>query len=92
MVEYHLERSRYKPTLYFKRHEGNLVFILVAQVDNYVYAGIEAEIVSFEKFLQDRFRVGALDRGRFEVMGCEIDQSLNGTAILTQRACIEDLK
>lgn len=89
--EHKLTRSRYEPTLYYKRVNGELAFALVAQVDNYIYCGTEAEIRSFEDFLQQRFSVGALDRHEFAVMGCEITQDSTGTVRLTQRDRLHDI-
>lgn len=92
ITDHNLTRSRYEATLYY-RHSDNhkLTFLLVAQVDNYIYAGDEREMTSFESFLQNRFRVGALDRASFDVMGCELTQSPDGSVTLRQSSRLADL-
>lgn len=89
--EHKLTRSRYEPTLYYAQVDGILAFVLVAQVDNYIYAGMDAQMRSFESFLQNRFLVGALDRRCFSVMGCELNQNVDGTIILTQQSRLTDI-
>ena len=83
--DYHLTRSRYEHTLYYKQDASHsLTFLLVTQVDNYIYTGTENEISSFESFLQDHFKVGTLEKTNLNVMGTEITQSPSGTITLTQ--------
>lgn len=91
LTDGHLTRSRFEPTLYFKGVIDMLAFVLVAQVDNYIYAGPKEELQSFEGFLPRRFRIGALDRKDFAVMGCEILQTAEGSIVLTQRSRSDDL-
>lgn len=89
---YGLSKSKYENTLYFKKSsEGNLVFLLVTQVDNYIYCGLEQEITEFESFLRAEFDVGELDRKEFTVMGCEIVQDETKTIALTQQLKNEEL-
>lgn len=71
-----------------KNPDNTLSFILVAQVDNYVYAGEHDELIAFEQFLQKRFEVGTLDRHHFSVLGCEIHETHTGSITLHQRAQI----
>ncbi len=85
-------RSRLEHTLYYRRNDtGALSFVLVAQVDNYVYAGTPSEITAFESFLQEEFHVGELEHGRFVVYGCEIEQHTDMSATVRQRAKLAEV-
>lgn len=42
--------------------ESPILFVLVSQVDNYIYTGTIEEIQSFENVLQSEFQVGELKR------------------------------
>lgn len=89
---YGLTRSKYEATLYYKNSSsGQLVFLLVTQVDNYIYGGQESEIYSFEKFLQQEFHIGELDRGTFAAMGAEIVQRVDHSIRLTQVTKMDDI-
>lgn len=71
--------------MYFRKiDEGGLVFLLVTQVDNYVYTGTPSEITAYEKFLQKEFEVGELERGTFSIHGCEINQHEDFLVAITQ--------
>lgn len=64
-------KSRYEPTLYDRRNEDNMLsFLLVTQVDNYIYCGTSSETSSFEKFIRAEFRVGELEHSKFSLYGC----------------------
>lgn len=91
VTEYKLTRSCYEPKLYYKLFDEKLAFILVTQVDNYIYSGSETEVSSFEKFLQSRFNVGTLDRNQFRVLGCELEQQVNGTVVLSQKTRLNEI-
>lgn len=72
---YHLTCSKYEPTLYYhKNASGNLDFVLVVQVDNYLYCGEELELSRFEDFLQGHFKMGSLELDAFPFLGCELVQ------------------
>lgn len=43
-----LSKSKYEPTLYFRKNHSKLCFLLVTQVDNYIYCGTDQEIKRFE--------------------------------------------
>lgn len=92
ITEYNLTKSRYEHTLYYKKNDTHTTtFILVAQVDNYIYAGTETEIYSFETFLQERFKIGTIEKGLLNVMGTEISQAKDGTISLTQSTKIQSI-
>ena len=59
---------------------GVLEFILVVQVDNYIYCVEKERTDEFEDFLQTKFTVGELERDNFSVIGCEI-QTLDDKSI-----------
>jgi len=78
-------RSKLEPTLYYsKNNQGQLKFIMVAQVDNYIYAGDKSNLEKFEAFLHEEFDVGELERQSFNVFGCEINQAENYSITITQ--------
>jgi len=55
-------RSKLEPTLYYSKDSaGQLAFVMVAQVDNYIYAGDPSHLEKFERFLRKEFDVGELD-------------------------------
>lgn len=60
--------------------------MLVVQVDNYLYSGTTEEHSRFESFLHSYFKIGTLERKSFSVLGCELDQSSDGSISLTQLA------
>lgn len=92
VTEQKLTKSQYEHPLYYHRKPyGTLSFILVAQVDNYIFAGDNDEIESFEKFLQDRLPGGALDLQCFSVMGCDIEQYFAGSVALTQHSSFSEV-
>lgn len=79
-----LTRSRFGSTLYFKRSATQkLDFILVAQVDNYLYCGSSEMMVFFETFFQKKFDVGEPNRNTFLAPGCKIDKLLDGFITVT---------
>lgn len=84
---YSLVRYKFEPTLYFhKSDNGDLDFLLVVQVDNYLYCGDEAELANFEKFLQAHFRIGSLAQDSYLVLGCELVQANDGSIRIMQKA------
>lgn len=60
-------------------------------MNNFISVGIEKELQSFNKFLQNRFEVGSFDHGRFDIMSCELDHGSDGTILLTQRTRLDDI-
>eukprot|EP00171_Calliarthron_tuberculosum_P003113 IDg3113t1 len=70
---------------------NNLIFVVLIQVDNYIYAGIETEISSFEHSLCAEFDVGEEEHGNFLVYGCEIEQSYEFSITMTQLQKIQEL-
>ncbi len=72
--------------------EGNLVFVLICQVDNYIYAGEPHEMFAFERFLQEEFDVGELRHNDFTVYGCEFVQHENKSVTLAQSKRLRDLE
>jgi len=85
-------RSKLEPTLYYsKNKEGNLSFLMVAQVDNYIYAGDQDNLKKFETFLHSEFDVGELEHESFKVFGCEINQMENYSITITQNAKMLEL-
>lgn len=84
---YKLNRSSYEPTLYYhKTEEGQLDFILVFQVDIYLYSGTNIELTRFENFLRSYFKIGTLERESFSVLGCELAQEKDGSITISQEA------
>eukprot|EP00171_Calliarthron_tuberculosum_P023073 IDg23073t1 len=80
-----LTRSRLEPTMYYEKDSnGLLCFLLVAQVDNYVYAGNEGRMKRFERLLSAEFAIGELKRGSFGLYGCEISQDATMGITMTQ--------
>lgn len=70
-----LTRSKYEPNLYYWKYlHGLLNFILVTQVDNYVYAGTHQGIEGFEALLQMEFDISEHKKSNFELFGCEVLQ------------------
>jgi len=70
-----LIRSKYDPTLYYSKNDsGMLDFLLVTQVDDYIYTGETAQVEDFEKFLRSEYDVGSLSHKTFNVMGAEVSQ------------------
>lgn len=70
-----LSRARYESTTYFETVEdGKLSFVLVVQVDNYIYAGDEEEVARLKTFLRHNFGVGKLHVHKISEMGFELEQ------------------
>jgi len=87
-----LVRSKYEPTLYFSRNKkSQLDFIVVVQVDNYIYAGTESRMADFEKFLRDCFEVGEISRNNFEFYGATVTRLENRTVIIDQNSKLQEL-
>ena len=86
-----LTKSKFEPTLYYRKNGSELVFLLVTQVDNYIYCGTNDEIKRFENFLQAEFDIGELKHKSFTLYGCEIHQSTDMSITLSQQAKIESL-
>lgn len=87
-----LGKSRLETTLYSRNVGGELNFVLVTQVENYIDAVNEMEMLEFEAFLQKRFGVGALDRNNFNFMDFMLSQDWDGTIILTKRSRIDGIE
>lgn len=84
---YDLTRSLFEPTMYFHKDDSDMLdFLLVVQVDNYLYCGTQQELARFEQFLQAHFKIGSLERDQFPVLGCELIQASDGTIDITQKA------
>ncbi len=82
--KFHLSKSKLENTLYFRKSPtGDLCFVLICQVDNYVYAGESKHVKEFEKFLQSEFDVGELCRNSFMVYGSEFCQHSDKSVTLT---------
>ena len=60
--------------LYFIMEKEMLVFMAVAQVDNYIYTGTKEMLEKFERHMESRFAVGECVRKKFRVYGCEVIQ------------------
>lgn len=86
ITEFGLTQSKFGSTLYFKKQTTSwwLEFLLATQVDNYIYCGSPDAMSLFETFLQKNFDVRKPDRHWFIAVGCEIDQSLDRSIIITQ--------
>ncbi len=84
--KFKITKSKLENTLYFRRAQtGELCFVLICQVDNYIYAGRPDQIVAFKAFLQTEFEVGELCRQQFNVYGCEFDQHKDKSVTITQQ-------
>jgi len=80
-----LSKSKLEPTLYFRIDpSAGLSFVMVSQVDNYIYCGTPEELDAFEAFLTSEFQVGELKRNNYDVMGCEIRRTKDGQCQITQ--------
>lgn len=54
-----LNRSVYEPTLYYSCHrKKQLDLLVVVQVDNNIYIGIEKRMSEFEAYLKNQFDIG----------------------------------
>jgi hypothetical protein len=60
-------------------YNTQVCLIVLVQVDNYIYAGVEEDMRSFEKFTDLRFKVGSIERDTFAVYGIEISRSTEGS-------------
>ena len=90
--EFCLSKSKLEPTLYYSKSDDNqLDFVLVVQVDNYIYSGTAQSIASFESFLNNKFHIGELKHKSFKLYGSEITQLDDGSITLTQNAKLSDL-
>eukprot|EP00171_Calliarthron_tuberculosum_P004551 IDg4551t1 len=90
--EFGLTKSRLEQTLYYRKdHAQQLSFIVLIQVDNYLYAGTSSEILDFEKSLCATFDVGEQEHSRFFIYGCEVNQSLDHSITMTQLHKIQEL-
>jgi hypothetical protein len=56
-------------------YNTQVCLIVLVQVDNYIYAGVEEDMRSFEKFMDLRFKVGSIERDTFAVYGINISRS-----------------
>ena len=89
---YGLTRSAYEPTLYFSRDKNeNLDFLVVVQVDNYVYTGTVERMNQFEQYLRAIFDVGECRRNNFNIYGASVSRLTDGTIILSQNEKIKEL-
>lgn len=87
-----LTRSRYDHTLYYSTNtDGILDFVLVVQVDDYLYGGTPERMESFEGFLKDTFTVSKLARSNLSLMGCDITQHSDYSITLSQSKKMADL-
>jgi len=90
--KYGAVRSKLEPTLYYSKDSaGQLVFVMVAQVDNYIYAGDPSHLEKFESFLHKEFDVGELERQSFKVFGCEINQIEDRSITISQNSKISEV-
>lgn len=88
-----LTRSRYDHTLYYSKNtNGILEFVLVVQVDDYLYGGTPERMEAFERFLKDTFTVSKLARSNLSLMGCDITQQSYYSITLSQLKKLEDLE
>ena len=87
-----LKKSTLEPTLYYHKdaHE-NLKLLVLVQVDNYIYTGVEDQMLLFESFLQSCFNIGSVERGSFHVYGCEIEQDSQGSIKLSQKSKLSEI-
>ncbi len=91
--KFQLSKSKLENTLYFRKTPaGDLCFVLICQVDNYVYAGETKQIREFEKFLQSEFDVGELCHNSFMVYGSEFCQHSDKSVTLTQCKKLQELE
>ena len=62
------KKSRYKPILYYRLNDyGDPSFLLVPEVDNYIYCGTESEIKWFEKFLHEEYQLSEFEQNTFQI-------------------------
>eukprot|EP00171_Calliarthron_tuberculosum_P022319 IDg22319t1 len=88
-----LSRSNLEHTLYYRKNAfGKLSFILISQVDNYVYSGEPSEMRQFEHFLTARFHVGERMHNNFTVYGCELSRHSDYSLTVTQRDKIKKVE
>eukprot|EP00171_Calliarthron_tuberculosum_P023568 IDg23568t1 len=91
--EFGLTKSPLESTVYYWKNEReNLIFMLVSQVDNYIYCGEQAEMCKFEVMLEGKFHVGERTRRKFTVYGCEISQHRDKSITVTQRAKLAQIR
>lgn len=82
---YKLARSKFEPTIYYhKDWNGNLDFVLVVQVDNYLDCGTNSELSRFENLLQSHFKIGMLERRTFPVLAFELTQADHNAIAVSQ--------
>lgn len=67
-------------------NDGILQFMLVVQVDNYLYTGTDRELSLFETFLQGQFKIVSLECDSFPVLGCQLTQHEDKSITITQQA------
>ena len=79
---YGLTRCKTENALYYKHDNNrNLKFLLVIQVDNYIYTGAPKEMQTFEEFLQNEFQVDELKQDSFSIFGSKLNK-MNYTTLL----------
>ena len=89
---YGLARSAYEPTLYFSRDRNkNLDFLVVVQVDNYVYTGTVQRMENFGLYLKIAFDVGECRQNNFDIYGASVSRLKNGTVVLNQEEKIKEI-
>lgn len=68
-------RSQYDYILYYSTDDNRKIdFLLVVQVDDYVYTGTEDRMNACQTFLSATFEIVTFGCGSFSVMGCTITQ------------------
>ena len=79
--EFGLTVSTFEPCQYYSKRNQDLAFLLVTQVDNYIYTGRRDIVKRFEIFMQKRFTMGECLHNNFSVYDCDISQNSKGIRV-----------
>ena len=75
LISLGLTRCSNEHSTYYAMDETGLAFLVVVQVDNYIYSGTTIWVEKFESFMKRRFHIGECLHGDFEVYGCRVSQT-----------------
>ena len=72
------ERSVVDPALYFKTDKETVIAVVLFHVDDFLYTGIESEILAFEELIRSNFIIRGIEKDAFMFCGFQVEVIENG--------------